>query len=617
VDSARGNLYYGAGDADNLYLSQVDLASGSERDVQVAPDAGVMGLAVDIATGFVYVTTGRTRQPGGDDLLVFDAELALVDTLEDIGNPTAVAIPRQRTGYNPLNLAKQVNPPAAGELADDEVRYVEIGGELTYSVCFDQGDKTLSGVRVLDTLPPEAAFVTATGDGIYGRYDAASHTYLWQDPPRSPKGRTCLEIVVQLDAATPSGTVVTNAATVDTDQTPPTTTGVDVVATGNVFEPLNLGKLVVQEGVNTTPPAFAKPGEEVTFEICFNNNRNEEAVTNVLLVDHLPPGMTFVSADGEGDFGTYDPSTNTFAWTYDELGGHHSGCVELVARVGTDVPLGTILFNVAIIDSDQTVRTSSGAEVNVSRNPLLLSKTIGSGGVEDPNNPGVYLVAPGENVTYLICCTNPAVDEPIRGVTIVDTLPKQVTFLGADGEGDFAQYDPKSHTVTWVFDSLKPQTQICLELMVQVAPITEPGVVITNKATVTGEESISATTQLDLVVRESPIKAQLYLRPDQIVRTAKPTGTGIAAIVHLPFGLGAEQIADAPLVLNPGQIRASSQTIYGTAGQGKVLATFDEDAFLAATRGYGQVEVEVSGMLNSGRAFVGNGVIEIAKFGGP
>jgi uncharacterized repeat protein (TIGR01451 family) len=335
------------------------------------------------------------------------------------------------------------------------------------------------------------------------------------------------------------------------------------------------------------------------------------------LVDHLPAGLTFVRADGMDTFGSHDPFTRTVTWTFAELGPHHSACVELVARVDKEVPVGTTLFNMAVIDSDQTVRTTSGVDVIVSLRPLQLSKTIVGGAVEDPDNPGVYLTDPGEHITYAICCTNPSTDESIEGLTIIDTLPKQVRFVRAEGEGDFAHYDPNEHTVTWRVESLEPKTQLCLELVVEVAPATEPGVVITNVATVTADEVASTTARVDVIVRESPVKAQLYLKPSQMVRTDTPTGTGIAAILHLPVGLGMEHIADAPIVLNPGHIRAASQMIYGTSSQGKVLAYFDGDAFMAATRGYGEFDVEVGGMLRSGRPFVGRGTIEIAKFGGP
>jgi uncharacterized repeat protein (TIGR01451 family) len=256
-------------------------------------------------------------------------------------------------------------------------------------------------------------------------------------------------------------------------------------------------------------------------------------------------------------------------------------------------------------------------DVIVSLRPLRLSKIITAGAVEDPDNPGVYLADPGDEVTYAICCTNPAADEPARGLTIVDTLPRQVRFVSAEGEGDFARYDPAAHTVTWFIESLEPKTQLCLDLVVQIAAATEPGVLITNSATVTAEESTSVTAQVDIVTRESSVKTQLYLTPTQIVRTPAPTDTGIVAIVHLPVGLGREHIANVPLVLNPGQIRAASQMIYGTSSQGKVQAYFDKDAFLAAVRGYGEFPVEVSGMLHSGRAFTARGTIQVARFGGP
>ncbi|MBN1508296.1 MAG: hypothetical protein JW955_15720, partial [Sedimentisphaerales bacterium] len=190
VDPKRHYLYTGAGFIDIFYLTQYNLATGEEAEVLVDREAGVMGLGVDPATGLVYVTTGRNNRTGGDDLLVYDTHLALIQTVEDIGNPTGLAIPGKETSYNPLHLVKTVEQ-ASGLPNPAAVPEVPIGGEFTYDICFDHDGYALTDITIFDSLPPEVTFVTADGDGTFGQYDAQTHSYIWTDPPLSEGTRTC------------------------------------------------------------------------------------------------------------------------------------------------------------------------------------------------------------------------------------------------------------------------------------------------------------------------------------------------------------------------------------------------------------------------------------------
>jgi len=76
------------------------------------------------------------------------------------------------------------------------------------------------------------------------------------------------------------------------------------------------------------------------------------------------------------------------------------------------------------------------------------------------------------------------------------------------------------------------------------------------------------------------------------------------AIIHLPAGYGKELIMNTPLVLSPGDVVAVGQTIYGDTRQGKVLCFFDTAPILAATEGYGEFPIVVTGKLFGGRSFI-------------
>jgi len=140
VDVKNGFLYTGGGFMGNMFLTQYHLATGTEAEVQVEPDAGVMGLAVDPDTGLVYLDTGKNNEPGGDNLLVYDQALNQIQLIAAIGNPTGLAIPGKDIGYNPLNLKKQVVRGATAGAGPDDIKTVNPGDTFTYGIYFDNNN---------------------------------------------------------------------------------------------------------------------------------------------------------------------------------------------------------------------------------------------------------------------------------------------------------------------------------------------------------------------------------------------------------------------------------------------------------------------------------------------
>ena len=76
---------------------------------------------------------------------------------EDIGNPAGICI--ANTGRNPLNLAK--NDIIHGSVA-------AVGDDFTYEITCDNllnSTMDVENVTILDTMPPELDFVSATSAG--------------------------------------------------------------------------------------------------------------------------------------------------------------------------------------------------------------------------------------------------------------------------------------------------------------------------------------------------------------------------------------------------------------------------------------------------------------------
>lgn len=626
VDQEHGYLYYGGGFLANFHLIQIDLIDESTKEILIGQDAGVIGLGVDPATGFVYITTGNNRPHGPKDLMVFDLDLTTIQVIENIGRPTGLVVPSREAGYNPLRLTKTVVNALGGKPNDQGLYPVVIGEQVVYSICFDARGYDLTEVTIQDRLPAELVFIGATGDGTFGQYDPVTHRYTWRNPPLAADGRTCLELVCRLPVHTAPDTIINNLVTIESDKTPRTTIRTRAIATEAAYHPLNIRKVVVTaDGAEGESMHYARPGEMVTYRICFDNRDNEHAVSDIVLFDALGQNVQFVSATGDGVFGQYDRDTHTYTWVYPSLAAGDAACVDLTVRLNEDVPLGAVITNRATIRSDQTPEVSTRVDLIVAFAMLEVRKTVLSplGELDDRGRP---LVRPGDTVTYDIQVENPSREFEVTQVAILDDLPPEMTFVSAEGHERFGSYDPRAHTFLWLYPTLAPGGQVRLELVARVQESIPPNTVLSNLVTVTSRQAALSRTRTDVVTAKPKtdpdpdptiIPAQIFVKPTHIWRNHSQATSTLLVVIHLPEGFGMETIAQTPLLLAPGNVRSSDPQIFGTETQGKVLAFFDTDPILESTEGYGWFPIEVTGTLRDGRTFRAQTTIAILKFGGP
>ena len=498
VDPTRGYLYVGNGYLHQYNLLQYDLNNGTEKKVPIASDAGVIGLGVDVLTGLVYISTGEDSSERANDLMVFDETLEHIQTIPGIGgHPTGLAIPGGHTSYNPLRLTKEIEQAANLDVSDRGFPVVSAGEELTYSIGFDHDQYDLTGVVLLDTLPPEVTFVRADGNNMFGHYDPDRHIYIWEDPPLPAGERVRLNLTVYLKSDTPPGTVFSNRVTINADDFPPTTVGAEAVAAQGKEDVLSISKTVVGEG--GTAASHANPGDQITYEICFANNDFANPITQVLVTDMLPQEALFVSATDHGIFGAYDPFSHTYTWAYPGLAPGQSECVELVVQLSKNIPPGQVVENTVVIDSPDAASKSDTAPIVVGYTPLGLSIIAVADNSETGAAPLDFVEA-GQEFIYRICFDNLANEYTAHNVTIVDRLPNEVTFLQADGDGTFGEYDPITHTYTWTYPWLSPGATDCVEMRVRLSEAVVSGSVVTNTVMIDSDETPSSSATSELTV---------------------------------------------------------------------------------------------------------------------
>jgi uncharacterized repeat protein (TIGR01451 family) len=198
----------------SLLLSKWD---GASETTGPLPDEGV-GVAVDEVTGYVYLTLSPYGRGGSQgDILVLDTTGSgpwpQIDMQQVSGSPAGICVPRSEVGFSLLDVSK-----------DDGVRTcVDPGDTINYNVCYDNtaNNAPVTGVTLVDDLPPEVTFVSATSGGIY---NGGTHQVTWNIgglAAGDPGG--CETVTVTVNMGVAPGSLITNYATIDSNETGPKT----------------------------------------------------------------------------------------------------------------------------------------------------------------------------------------------------------------------------------------------------------------------------------------------------------------------------------------------------------------------------------------------------------
>ena len=381
----------------------------------------------------------------------------VVATVINYGNVTNSLVVGNKT-FNKNVTVPEITPD---KTVDNE--NPNFGDNLTYTVTVkNEGNGNATDVIIVDNLGKGLEYVSSTGN-----YDNKTNTITWKVDLASGETKT-FTVVAKIIGYTD----VTNEVTVGNK-----TAAVTV----------NIPEIIPAKDVNNTTPNF---GDKVEYTITVNNNANKDA-KQVVIVDTLGKGLKFINASHNGK---YDESTRTITWIID-LGAGESAVFSVNAAVEA---YGNIPNTVSVGDKSSSV--------NIAVPEIIPGKTVD---VENPNF--------GDTVTYTVVVTNNGVVDA-KQVVVRDILDKGLKFVKATGEYTF---DEDSHTVTWIIDLAKGESQTFY-----VTAVAEAYGVLTNDVTV-GDKTASA----DVVVPEiNPDKTANITNPnfgDKVDYTVTVTNDGI------------------------------------------------------------------------------------------
>lgn len=352
---------------------------------------------------------------------------------------------------------------AAAELQIDKTGTpdpVDAGGDLTYTVDWTvDGNAYAHGVSIVDTLPSNMIFVSATDSGVY---NPVHHTVTWSVGEVTPVTSGSYQVAVKVKSPLYNGTQIEN--TVVISDAAGNTDDASFVSTVRSSHELAIDKSAAPEPVDA--------GGTLTYTIDWSVTGNEPA-QNAVIVDTLPANVAAVlDADG----GTYDAAARTITWQLGELMTPQSGSFTVVVRVATPLYDGTLLVN-TVNFSDQTPGSTPVSDTVTSTvradHTLWLSKD---------DNPD--LVEKGAELTYTLQWSVTG-NEPADNVVLVDDLPFGTQFVSASNGGVF---DPATRVITWNLGNKVPGDSGTVTLVVRVNQDFPNGIPIVNTAMISDDK---------------------------------------------------------------------------------------------------------------------------------
>jgi len=325
------------------------------------------------------------------------------------------------------------------------------------------GGGPAENVTLVDYLPTGLTFVGSSHSAVY---DATAGTVTWQLDRMSSGSSIPGWISVHVDDTTPNGTHFINnfRATWEDDL-------------GVSYGPVSAFKEITaysspQLTITKDGPDEATVGSYITFTGAVTNVGGLPA-ENVVLVDYLPVGLTFI---GSSHSAVYDPSARTVTW---QLGQVASGAAMpgwITVQVDNSLPNGSQLTNTFMVswkdgDGNSFGPVSASKKVTARTNPLL-----------SINKTGPAYGRPGSNLTFTISVANGG-GLNAQNVTLTDTLPDKYSYVSSSPAGSHS-----GGNVIWNLGTLAPGTGASVSLTVQVDGSTANDTSLANGANVTWKD---------------------------------------------------------------------------------------------------------------------------------
>ncbi|MBP6471403.1 MAG: DUF11 domain-containing protein [Chloroflexi bacterium] len=370
------------------------------------------GSGCDMASGTGSINATVNLLVGGEATFTATGTIASDDS-GALSNTAAVAPPVGMVDTNSTNdsatdttdLVAQTDLKVVKSGAPDPVIP---GATLTYEIVVtNQGPSDMTAAATLtDTLPMDVAFVSSTPGSPTCTHSSGDITCAIA--PLASGANVTVTLAVTVDAA--ADAPLTNSAgvaAVDTD--PDLTNNTAVITTA-----IKTADLAITKS-DTPDPVTA--GEQVTYTIGVTN-QGPDGATNVMVVDTLPAGVSFVSAVPGSP--TCAEASGVVTCDLGALANAGTAQVTIVALV--DSSTTGSLANTAVVSADEYDDNADNNTATTTTQVKLVAD------LAITKSDGQVNIVAGETLTYTITVSN-AGPSDVNGAQVVDNFP--ATLLGA------------------------------------------------------------------------------------------------------------------------------------------------------------------------------------------
>jgi uncharacterized repeat protein (TIGR01451 family) len=289
---------------------------------------------------------------------------------------------------------------------------VVVNDLITYTLNItNSGPNTANNVIVTDTLPASVTFGSVNGAG-------------WTCG-RSGVTVTCTVASLAVGAANPISIIVTAPGTASTITNTATVASAvaDLVTSNNTASVVTTIAAAISDLqlTKTDTPDPVNAGGALTYTLSINNN-GPNATNNVIVTDTLPASYVFGGVSGSG--WACGRSGVTVTCTVASLNVGSAPNIIITGTAPASGPItNTAVIASAVADTNTGNNTSSAITTISPVSDLALTKS-------DTVDPATA----GANFAYTLAITN-AGPSTAPTVTVTDSLPAGVTFVGASGAG--------------------------------------------------------------------------------------------------------------------------------------------------------------------------------------
>ncbi|MFN8499639.1 MAG: isopeptide-forming domain-containing fimbrial protein [Anaerolineae bacterium] len=387
------------------------------------------------------ITIGAVAGGGGAGSVIFAVKLDKPYPADKppVQNTATITDDRGNTAEGSDNTPTQASVDLVLTKSDGGIT-AQPGDVVQYTLSYrNVGDRDAVGVKITETVPAHSTF------------DAANSDPGWTCAPNNNAGATCVISIgnvsgaarsgnsgsvvfaVRVDNPLPAGVEkLDNVAVISSNETINGPDGTPSNNTARDDTPINAApdlKIVKSDGGIT-----ATPGQVVVYTLTYSNIGNQ-AATNVVINDVVPPNTTFVagsSTTGWTCSGTAAGSNCSFSIA--SLPAGQSASVSFAVRIVNPLPAGvTQVSNTATIADDGTNGPDKDPSNNSSTDTTPVDAAPDLSITKTDNGISVF---PDDIIVYDLTYTNIG-NQNATGVKITETVPANTTFV------------PSSSTAGW------------------------------------------------------------------------------------------------------------------------------------------------------------------------